>query len=94
VSNFRANALAFILAFFIGGGPSDEGGAWVVTFSLQSFIAGILTMIWVIMGSEEIAVEGSGGDAGAHGQVIASIVLAAFNFPMLIYMGLHHYIAV
>lgn len=86
-----ANAFAFILAFFIGGGPADEGSAWVVTFSLHSFIAGILTMIWVIMGGEDAQAEGSG--QGLRGQAISSIVLAAFNFPMLLYMGVHHYVA-
>jgi len=50
-------------------------------------IAGILTMIWVIMGSEEEPVAGTGD------QQIASIVLSAVNFPILMYLGISMYLS-
>lgn len=79
--------MSFILVWFTAGSPSCHEGAWDVTFSFHSMIAGILTMIWVIMGSEEEPVAGTGD------QQIASIVLSAVNFPILMYLGISMYLS-
>lgn len=86
VGAFAANCMSFILVWFIAGSPCDHEGAWNVTFSFHTLIAGILTMIWVIMGSEEKPTAGDGD------QQIASIVLSAVNFPILIYLGISMYL--
>jgi len=92
VAAFGANVLSFILVWFVAGSPADLGSDWVVTFSLHTFISGILHLIFLIMEAEtrpeKPEVEGSGNTGTTlHAQTVAAIVFASINAPILLLLS-------
>lgn len=92
VAAFGANILSFILVWFVAGSPADLGSDWIVTFSLHTFISGILHLVFLIMEAEtrepKVEVEGSGNiGTTLHPQTVAAIVFTAVNAPLLLFLS-------